>query len=271
MVLATEVTFLDVPFAQKDEAKALGARFDGQKRKWYVDVGTDLDNFARWLGDTRTYLACPFDEKDAAKALGARWDNDARKWFVGRGTDLAPFAKWLPRAGAAPSTPERRPAAAEPVTGDKRAREPTHSTGETFMCPIHHVALRGPITVRNGQPHNMGRQFFKCPQADDGDGGEKCGLRGGFKWADGTAPFSAESCRRAETHHGLPDDSIGVGVSGAWVADELVDGVPVNPKPHSGGPGPGQAPKRHRLDDELDAAAAEDDDDTEEEGGEEAE
>jgi len=42
-------TYLNVSFAQKDEAKALGARWDPQRRKWYVPAGLNLAPFERWL------------------------------------------------------------------------------------------------------------------------------------------------------------------------------------------------------------------------------
>ncbi len=45
-----DVQFLVVPFAEKDEAKALGARWDAASRKWYVPSGKDAAAFARWLG-----------------------------------------------------------------------------------------------------------------------------------------------------------------------------------------------------------------------------
>jgi exodeoxyribonuclease VII large subunit len=41
--------YLNVPFAQKDAAKSLGARFDGTVKRWYVDEGRDLAVFAQWL------------------------------------------------------------------------------------------------------------------------------------------------------------------------------------------------------------------------------
>ena len=46
-------TFLNCPFADKDEVKKLGARFDWEKKKWYVPQGEekspDVSLFARWL------------------------------------------------------------------------------------------------------------------------------------------------------------------------------------------------------------------------------
>ncbi|MCO4244334.1 exodeoxyribonuclease VII large subunit [Acidovorax facilis] len=41
--------YLNVPFAQKDAAKSLGARFDGAVKRWYVDEGRDLAVFTQWL------------------------------------------------------------------------------------------------------------------------------------------------------------------------------------------------------------------------------
>ena len=41
--------YLDVPFRQKDEAKALGARWDPAARKWYAPTGVELTLFDAWL------------------------------------------------------------------------------------------------------------------------------------------------------------------------------------------------------------------------------
>lgn len=43
------VTYLNCPFAQRNEAKALGARWDNERRSWYVPDGLDLTPFAAWL------------------------------------------------------------------------------------------------------------------------------------------------------------------------------------------------------------------------------
>lgn len=42
-------TYLAVPFADKDRAKAAGARWDGARRAWYVEGGRDLAPFRAWL------------------------------------------------------------------------------------------------------------------------------------------------------------------------------------------------------------------------------
>ena len=43
---------LKTPFAEKDEAKALGARWDPKKKCWYIQNVADLSPFARWITDS---------------------------------------------------------------------------------------------------------------------------------------------------------------------------------------------------------------------------
>jgi hypothetical protein len=40
---------LNTPFAEKDEAKSLGARWDPARRVWYVLDVDDLTPFLRWI------------------------------------------------------------------------------------------------------------------------------------------------------------------------------------------------------------------------------
>lgn len=44
--------YLNVPFRQKDSVKALGARFDGAQKRWYVEGDRDLSEFKEWLPAT---------------------------------------------------------------------------------------------------------------------------------------------------------------------------------------------------------------------------
>ena len=46
-----ERIYIYVPYKDKDVAKLLGARYDGEKKKWYVPPGVDLKLFAKWLAD----------------------------------------------------------------------------------------------------------------------------------------------------------------------------------------------------------------------------
>jgi putative DNA primase/helicase len=45
---AAERMFLAVPFAEKDQAKTLGAKWDRRARAWYVPAGIDPEPFLRW-------------------------------------------------------------------------------------------------------------------------------------------------------------------------------------------------------------------------------
>lgn len=41
-------TYLNVPYAEKDTAKALGAKWDATQKKWYVPSKLDMSLFSRW-------------------------------------------------------------------------------------------------------------------------------------------------------------------------------------------------------------------------------
>ena len=40
--------YLRCPFREKDDCKALGGRWDPDRKKWFVPEGTDLTPFKRW-------------------------------------------------------------------------------------------------------------------------------------------------------------------------------------------------------------------------------
>ncbi len=44
--------YLNVPYAEKDQAKALGARWDPQRKSWYVPEGKAIEPFARWTPES---------------------------------------------------------------------------------------------------------------------------------------------------------------------------------------------------------------------------
>jgi len=46
---SSERTYLAVPYAEKDDAKQLGAKWDRGAKAWYVPAGVDLDAFTPWL------------------------------------------------------------------------------------------------------------------------------------------------------------------------------------------------------------------------------
>lgn len=108
--------YLQVPFNEKDEAKALGARWDRQQRAWYVPQDKEPSLFQKWSPSNDqlppktesptvepvkkttdiVFLKVPFEEKDEARARGAKWNPEAKSWFVAKNDDLSLFSAWMP-------------------------------------------------------------------------------------------------------------------------------------------------------------------------------
>ena len=67
---------LVTPFAEKEAAKALGARWDGAKKIWYIVDVEDLTPFMRWIPNLDaakdTGAASPTNPKSSPKAVVAR-------------------------------------------------------------------------------------------------------------------------------------------------------------------------------------------------------
>lgn len=90
-------TYLNIPFSDKDHAKALGAQWDKENKLWYCKT-EERSKFDQWpivdlkLATTKTFLSVKFDDKEAVKKLGAKWDADRKQWYcLG---DPKPFSKW---------------------------------------------------------------------------------------------------------------------------------------------------------------------------------
>lgn len=47
--------YLAVPYAQKDQAKALGARWDPYVKKWYIENPNDLKPFIQWMPECQGF------------------------------------------------------------------------------------------------------------------------------------------------------------------------------------------------------------------------
>lgn len=47
---------LEVPYSEKDQAKSMGARWDGIKKCWYIKDKESLDPFMQWMP---SYLTAP--------------------------------------------------------------------------------------------------------------------------------------------------------------------------------------------------------------------
>ena len=49
--MSAERIYLNCPFEEKDACKALGGRWDGDARKWYITDDMDDAPFAQWMQD----------------------------------------------------------------------------------------------------------------------------------------------------------------------------------------------------------------------------
>ena len=124
-------TYIQVPFKEKDKAKALGAKWDRREQSWYVPVGTEFSPFAKWakadvITDpdpkhteqsqtanadlaVRQFLAVPYTERTIAKAAGALWDKKAKSWYAGDNADMGILKQWLPENVKVQQTPAMTP------------------------------------------------------------------------------------------------------------------------------------------------------------------
>jgi len=92
---------LTVPFAEKDAAKVIGAKWDANKRAWYTTgQSNELKSLARWCRESdRHYLTYPEKAREYAIARGAVVASDNRLfvpnwfWLKGSGNRLC---YWLP-------------------------------------------------------------------------------------------------------------------------------------------------------------------------------
>lgn len=87
--LADKIYF-EVPFEQKEAAKAAGLRWDNTIRKWYATDTAIAQAFSRSAQcepaapaqTERFYFKVPFLQKDRAKAMGMRFDGIRKLWFA---------------------------------------------------------------------------------------------------------------------------------------------------------------------------------------------
>ena len=76
-----ERIYLTVAYAEKDQAKALGARWDALVRRWFVPEGLAVESFNRWLptpltpkpSDSASFMVAEFETSTRApSAQGLR-------------------------------------------------------------------------------------------------------------------------------------------------------------------------------------------------------
>lgn len=66
---ATSNINLKVPFNEKDQAKALGARWNAELKQWYVPQGVDSAPFAQWFTSSATAAPAKAAARSASQLL----------------------------------------------------------------------------------------------------------------------------------------------------------------------------------------------------------
>ena len=85
---------------RQKEVSALGALFDGERKRWYIPSGLSLAPFQEYLRPPEpTYIDIDMRNKPAQRAqisaLGGKFDKQRQRWYVPAGASLSPFARWL--------------------------------------------------------------------------------------------------------------------------------------------------------------------------------
>ncbi|MCH8724039.1 DUF1738 domain-containing protein, partial [Neisseria gonorrhoeae] len=99
-VVSDERVYVQIPYADREQAKMLGAKWDKEEKSWYIPPGVNQEPFRKWLDSAtnqaktvtdntpaiaKTLIDVPFREKNEARALGAKWDKDQKSWYIPEG------------------------------------------------------------------------------------------------------------------------------------------------------------------------------------------
>ena len=81
--------YLEITYAQKDEAKAFGVRWDSKEKLWYFPgnvLPKELERFrpanAPKGAVEKIILDIPFSYRDIAARAGVRWDSEIKACFL---------------------------------------------------------------------------------------------------------------------------------------------------------------------------------------------
>ena len=89
--MANSKTYLTVPYAEKDAAKALGAKWDATKKKWYAPANTELSSFSKWQIDSTVKVNSTKTASPAKISSGGVTTHPTDKNFVAYSGELAPW------------------------------------------------------------------------------------------------------------------------------------------------------------------------------------
>jgi hypothetical protein len=123
--VSAERIYLKVPFAEKDQAKALGARFDGAQKQWYVPPDGDGEALRRWMPEEQTRPVAAQEQgheaKEPASAVAPETPREAlRRELMGlKGLALQDVALIKPKT----TEEAARVAVAKELLAERREKE----------------------------------------------------------------------------------------------------------------------------------------------------
>jgi hypothetical protein len=89
-------TVIHCPYPQKENAKELGAKWDPNKKTWYIPFAIkDHDPFRKWM-DVTVLENVPRYHSNAMRKLGAAWSHVLGRWFITSDADQKLFQDFLP-------------------------------------------------------------------------------------------------------------------------------------------------------------------------------
>ena len=162
------ITKLNVPYRDKDIAKAYGARWDAYRKVWYAPEGADITKFKSWMNSEgtpsqseipfelpktvlseerartdasykslRIDLSIPKQDRARAKCLGAKWDGSKKQtWYVNFNDrmNLEDYRAWIVTSDNAKATEFKKKVLEGSV--DARIREAIRSGKNTILVGV---------------------------------------------------------------------------------------------------------------------------------------
>jgi hypothetical protein len=81
--MADSKIYLNVPYTQKDAAKALGAKWDAANKKWYVPANKDITLFAQWQTESAPLESPTKNIRPKSPASAAKNNSSAKNGVSG--------------------------------------------------------------------------------------------------------------------------------------------------------------------------------------------
>ncbi len=78
-----ERIYLNVPFSEKEEAKAIGAKWDNEKKSWYVLADVSEEAFVKWIEELEKVVPeeTEFQCEECGSMLLKRPTKNGTSWF----------------------------------------------------------------------------------------------------------------------------------------------------------------------------------------------